>query len=106
MPHVELVYDADCPNIEAARKALREAFTEAQLDPEWTEWDRKTASAPPHVRHYGSPTILVNGRDVAGGARGQNGADCCRLYRDASGAFRGAPDKERIVAALNARRSA
>lgn len=99
MAHVELIYDPDCPNIARARMALLHAFARAGLTPAWTEWDRGGADSPAHVRGYGSPTILVNGRDVAGAAPGE-GAPSCRLYAGEAGASAGAPAVAQIVDAL------
>ncbi len=97
---VELIYDTGCPNLQRSRQALREAFGLAGLRPEWTEWDRNSPESPAYVRGYGSPTILVDGRDVAGVAA-NNGESCCRLYRNDSGAFGGAPSVEQVAKALH-----
>lgn len=99
MPRVELIYDMDCPNVQEARKALLKGFVDAGLRPSWTEWDRKSADSPPHVRRYGSPTILVGDQDVAG-AEPVDGADSCRVYHYGSGVLRGVPPVERVAAAL------
>jgi len=98
-PRVELIYDADCPNIDAARAALLRGMAEAGLPPAWMEWDRRAPESPPHARHYGSPTILVDGRDVAGADPG-HGADACRVYENEPGGLSGVPPVERIAAAL------
>lgn len=97
--HVELVYDADCPNVEEARAALRLACAQAGVSAAWVEWDRKGAESPAHVRSYGSPTILVNGRDVAD-TPPPTDADCCRVYMDGNGSLRGVPSVAAIAAAL------
>ena len=99
MPRVELVYDPDCPNVQRARKAMLESFSQARLEPSWTEWDGTSSESPAYVRRYGSPTILVNGRDVAGVAPGKKGASC-RLYRNGAGRFDGAPSVDQITAAF------
>lgn len=96
---VELIYDLDCPNPQDARKALLKGFAEAGLQPSWTEWDRRSPESPPHVRRYGSPTILVDGRDVAG-AEPADGSDSCRVYDHGPGGLRGVPPVQRIAAAL------
>jgi mercuric ion transport protein len=101
MMQVELIYDTDCPNVELARRALLEAFNLAGLQPSWTEWDRESPESPAYVRGYGSPTILVKGRDVAGVTPG-NGESSCRLYRNGSGSFQGAPSAEQVAEALRA----
>lgn len=99
---IELVYDADCPNAPAARVALRSACARAGLAPVWTEWERSDPGAPARVRRWGSPTVLVDGRDVAG----DEGADAptCRLYRDEEGRPCGAPPVAVVTAALMAHR--
>lgn len=101
MPHVELIYDTDCPNVPRARRAMLEGFGSVGLRPSWTEWDRKSPESPAYVQGYGSPTILVNGRDVAGAAPGDGGSSC-RLYRNGSGTFEGVPSVEQIVEAFRA----
>ncbi|MCZ7684627.1 MAG: hypothetical protein M5U28_39980 [Sandaracinaceae bacterium] len=69
MPTLELVYDRGCPHVEAARASLERACEQAGLPPRWTE--HSSDDAPPHARGYGSPTILVDGRDVAGAGSGR-----------------------------------
>lgn len=100
MANVELIYDGDCPNVEAARRQLRISLGEAGHPVEWTEWDRSHAASPQYAQQYGSPTILVDGRDVAGQSPTENN-NCCRLYRDESGVVHGVPSVEAITSALN-----
>ncbi|MGH7966197.1 MAG: MerC family mercury resistance protein [Candidatus Binatia bacterium] len=96
---VELVSDSDCPNVSQARSALLQAFAQAGVPASWMEWDRKAPGSPAYIHGYGSPTILVNGKDVAGGEPGEGG-DCCRLYSDGENGFRKVPPVHQIVAAL------
>src|SRR5437867_10725726 len=42
---VELIYDADCPNVAETRANLLQAFAAAHLEAEWTEWDRSSPSS-------------------------------------------------------------
>ncbi len=102
---VELIYDRDCPNVEAARAVLLRAFVETGVPASWAEWDRQAPESPERVRGYGSPTILVNGHDVAGAAPG-SGADCCRVYDHGAGQLQGVPPVERIAKALAGGRDA
>jgi len=99
MLRVELIYDTDCPNVRQARKALHEGFTEAGIQPSWTEWDRNSSESPSHARKYGSPTILVNGRDVAGAKPGE-GSRSCRIYDHGLGGLKGVPPVHAIASAL------
>jgi hypothetical protein len=99
MPVVELVYDADCPSVGRAREQLLRAFARAGLEARWREWRADDPEAPAHVRGFGSPTILVDRRDVAG-AEQVVGARSCRLYGRAGDELRGAPSVALIIAAL------
>ena len=99
MPRVEFIYDTDCPNVEAARANLLDAFGRTGLPPQWHEWDRARPDTPGHLRGYGSPTILVDSLDVTGAASGE-GADCCRIYTDETGALTGVPPVEMIATRL------
>lgn len=95
---IEFIYQPDCPNIEAARAALRQALVETGRAPHWREWDSTAPASPAHARAYGSPTILVNGVDIAGVA--PTDAPACRIYRDAAGRPTGMPPAELIRTAL------
>lgn len=97
---IEFIYEPNCPNIEAARAALRQALAENGKASVWREWDNTAPSSPPHARAYGSPTILINGVDVAGVAPSH--APACRIYRDGAGRASGVPAAELIEAALRA----
>lgn len=94
---VELIYDADCPNVGQARAQLLRAFALVSRPPRWREWRRDSEHAPRRIRGYGSPTILVNGRDVAPMT---NQAACCRLYAQSGAGMAGVPPLETIAAAL------
>lgn len=64
-PHIELIYFTGCPHVDAARSRLRAGLLLRQLPVAWREWDTLAASTPEEYRRYGSPTILIDGRDVA-----------------------------------------
>src|SRR5574338_35325 len=103
---IELVYDRDCPNVERARAMIRAALLEVGADPVWTEWDRESVDTPDELRRYGSPTVLVNGRDVGCGESetAQADANACRVYLDDSdGCLCGAPSSRLIIDAMNQR---
>lgn len=97
---VELIYDLDCPNVGAARANLVKALAASGLEARWTEWDRSAPDSPAYVKGYGSPTILVDGKDVAG-LLATDGNASCRLYRNAAGQFVGMPPVEQIAVALS-----
>lgn len=101
-PVIELVVDRDCPNVALSRSALHAALERAHLPVSWREWDRNAPDTPLEYRHFGSPTILVNGCDI-GGAPGAAPAEgnSCRVYADeTNGRLAGAPSVQSIVDAL------
>jgi mercuric ion transport protein len=96
MTKVELLYFPDCPNVPAAREQLRRAFATLGLAPRWTEVDVTSENAPEHTRGYGSPSILVDGREVTGAQPGDGSS--CRIYIGSE--TPGVPPLHAIVAAL------
>lgn len=99
MKTIELIYDHDCPNVELARTRLLQALAETGVPARCVEWERGDPSGPSHVRAYGSPTVLVDEKDVAG-IDPAGSVSCCRLYAAANGGFSGAPSVEMIATAL------
>ena len=97
MRSVDFVYFSGCPNIEQARAHLKEAFAAIGAQPNWIEWDICDPTTPEEFRRFGSPTILVNGRDVAGDGPDASGG--CRLYDGARG-LTGAPPFDLVLEAL------
>ncbi len=95
---VELIHDHDCPNAEETRRQIRLALELMGLPNRWTEWVRDEPGAEDRVRRYGSPTVLVNGHDVAG-ASPSDGLATCRLYGE-GGKGSGFPSADLIAAAL------
>ncbi|MDA0997254.1 MAG: hypothetical protein O2944_03495 [Proteobacteria bacterium] len=98
MPNVEFVYEQTCPFVRDARRRLIEGFRAASLMPRWTEWEVSDPHAPEYVRDLGSPTVLVDGRDISGAPR-EEVKNCCRIYA-LDGKANGVPPLEMIVAAL------
>ena len=102
---VELVYDSDCPHVDDARRTIRDALSAVGSRGEWVEWNRDDAKTPIELRGYGSPTVLVNGRDVAavGTEDTQAVGNSCRVYLDECGCYCGTPSSDLIIKALRAR---
>ena len=96
---IELIYDTDCPNVAETRANLLQAFAAAHLEAKWTEWERSSPLSPAYVAHFGSPSVLVEGRDVAGENPSED-ISCCRLYTSSEGRYSGAPSVELIKAAF------
>lgn len=89
---IQLLYFEGCPNLERARVVLRNAMIAEQIDPVVEEIDVQSATAPESLRGWGSPTILIDGKDVTGAARSDGLS--CRLYAN------GAPTVDEIRACL------
>jgi len=93
---VQLLYFPDCPYVDAARRTLHQALRKLADAPLAAELDLTSPDTPPHLRLWGSPTILINGVDVAGG---DASGSCCRLYPGSED--RGVPPLAIIEAALH-----
>lgn len=74
---IDLVYFDGCPNVQQARENLRTALEAAGATPHWDEWDLMSEATPEGYRRHGSPTVLVDGRDVTGDGTAA-GAMACR----------------------------
>ena len=59
---IELVFFDGCPNADQARENLRAVPGVVS----WTEWNLSSPDTLDRFRRYGSPTVLVDGRDVTG----------------------------------------
>lgn len=104
---IQLLYFPDCPNVAAARDALHRALKSYPDAPPVTEIDVTDPVTPAHLRGWGSPTILVDGVDVAGEelvTGDEPVASCCRIYQ--VGESRGAPLVVQIMFALERARQA
>ena len=97
--NVELIYDADCPNVAATRSLLIKAFTQTGVSARWNEWERGSPEGPAYVQSFGSPTILVDGEDIAG-MNPTAGTRACRVYSGSDGNLQTTPPLDLICAAL------
>ena len=100
MVKIELIYEKNCPNAGKTREALRKALQKMGLREKWIEWERESPDAPEYAKAYASPTVLVNGRDVAGEPP-QKDLSACRLYRMPDGSLSGSPAVEMIIEAIS-----
>jgi mercuric ion transport protein len=94
---VQLLAFPGCPHAEGARASLRRVLVSVGLPPDFEEIDVSQEGCPETLRRWGSPTILVNGQDVAGAGSADGGT--CRLYSTPSG-LSGVPPEAAIRAAL------
>ena len=76
---VQLLYFPGCPHVEIARKRLEQALGGLEDGPAISDVDVTDARTPTRLRSWGSPTILIDGADVAGG---NPSGPSCRIYPD------------------------
>lgn len=101
---VEVLYVAECPSHPAAVKLVKDTLAAEGIAAEIHEVLVRDEGMAGELRFYGSPTIRINGRDVAGEPKNeQSFALSCRLYHGSSQI--GLPPTEMIHrAVLEARR--
>jgi len=90
---VHLLYFAGCPNVDRARANLQRALRASGAKATVEEIDTTSAGTAERLRSWGSPTILVDGFDVAGEAKADGAA--CRLY-----GAQGTPPEDVILTAI------
>ena len=79
---VEVLYVAECPSHPAAVKLAKDVLTEEGIVAEVSEVLVSTENMARDLRFRGSPTVRVNGRDVAGEVSGGDTFGLsCRLYQ-------------------------
>ena len=96
---IEILYFDGCPNHDLADERVREVLDELGVQAEVVHVDVKDERTAQEVQFPGSPTIRVNGADVAPGTNGQPFSMRCRVYPASSG-FDGAPEKDAIRTAI------
>jgi len=96
---IEILYFEGCPNHEPASLAVREILDELGIDAEIGHIDVADEAAAAEQRFFGSPTIRVDGEDVAPGESAGGYNVGCRVYQTTSG-LAGVPDKDVIRAAI------
>ena len=100
-PTVELLYWDGCPSHPRALAELREAMAELNLDPD-TILVRAvdTDELARRERFVGSPTIRVDGADVAEAPEEEPYGLTCRVFYARDGRVTPAPDPADVRAAL------
>ncbi|MDP9386479.1 MAG: hypothetical protein M3Q48_00760 [Actinomycetota bacterium] len=95
---VDLLSVPGCPNVDLTRRRLAKATVIVGLDVQVRAQEVTTPDEAAAVGMRGSPSVLVDGRDV--GDAEDEPSMSCRLYRSASGALEGAPSVETLVDAF------
>jgi hypothetical protein len=102
MPKIDFLYFADCPSHERALALLRQALTDEGFNPTTVNIiEVETETEAEQYQFYGSPTIRVNGLDIAPLPSDVTEPGLsCRVYQKANGRFSPLPPLELIVQAL------
>lgn len=98
---VELLYFEDCPGWRGALDVVRAALDDAGLAVPVTLVAVEDAAAALAWDFHGSPTVRVDGRDIATPPPGPP-ALACRTYRGTDGRATPVPPRELIATALGA----
>jgi hypothetical protein len=100
-PLIELLWWEGCPSTERALADLREALRDAGLDESAVRMREIGTDADARAAGFvGSPTILVDGADVAASAPEEPYGLTCRVYRRRDGRISPTPDPEDVREAL------
>jgi hypothetical protein len=93
-PELELLWWAGCPSTDRALAELRDTLTELGLDgAEIRMREIRTHAEAVRAAFSGSPTILIDGRDVTSSADDGFGLNC-RVYRRRDGRISPTPDPD------------
>jgi hypothetical protein len=101
-PDVELLWWAGCPSTERALVQLRAALDESGLTGvEIHARELRTDGEAAEAEFVGSPTILIDGADVAPPSGDDPVGLSCRVYRRRDGRISPVPDPDDLRAALS-----
>jgi len=101
-PRIELLWWDGCPSHPRALADLREVLGELGLDPDAVSVREVATEADADAEEFvGSPTIRVNGRDIAP-PRDEPTGLTCRIYRRRDGRVSPTPDPADLRDAIRA----
>jgi glutaredoxin len=100
-PDLELLWWEGCPSTEKALSELREALRDVGLcDAEIHMREIDSDVEAQQAGFRGSPTILIDGADVAGASADDQIGLGCRVYRRRDGRITPTPDPDDLREAL------
>ena len=77
---IEVLYVLDCPHYPAAMAELKSVLAIERISAPISEVLVASPSMAEALKFRGSPTIRINGRDIAGDSELQHFAVSCRFY--------------------------
>lgn len=99
-PRIEVLYFDGCPNHERAVALVRQALAAERITAPIQMIRVETDAEAHRYGFYGSPSIRVNGEDIAPLPAGATPGLACRVYRLPDGHMAPVPAYETLVAAL------
>ncbi|MCF6271098.1 MAG: thioredoxin family protein [Melioribacteraceae bacterium] len=79
---IEVQYFNGCPNSEAVLNMVKKFVAESELQINFDEILVETQENAEKYKFRGSPTILINGKDVEGVEENKTPSLACRFYKD------------------------
>ena len=101
MPRIELLWWEGCPSYDRARELVEAVLREEGVEAAVEMVEVETHEDAEQERFVGSPTIRIDGREVAP-EEGQPAGLTCRVYRLRDGRTSPTPDPEDIRDAIRA----
>ncbi len=102
MLHVTFLYYEDCPSHDQALERLRQVIAEEGIEAEIAIVKVETDEQAAELGFVGSPTIWIEGQDIAPPPAGAQPALTCRAYRREDGRITPLPPVELIRRGLRA----
>ena len=99
---VSFLFYEDCPSHDLALERLREVLDEKGLDANVEVVKVESEEQAQELRFVGSPTILINGQDIAPPPPDSRYALTCRAYRLEDGRISPLPSPDTIRRAIDA----
>lgn len=100
-PDVELLWWAGCPSTDLAQTELEQAIRDVGLSGIDVRRTEVVSDDEARERHFvGSPTILIDGADVASSGPDEAVSLTCRIYRRRDGRISPTPDPDDTREAL------
>jgi len=101
MTQIEFLYYEDCPSHEKALNRLREVVAEYGIRSQIEIREMKTQTQAEESKFIGSPTILINGKDIQPYTGSTLYALTCRAYYLENGRISPLPSRYMIREALS-----
>jgi hypothetical protein len=93
---IDFFYFEECPSHEQALERLRKVVTDEDVDAEISVTEVRTDEQAQDLEFAGSPTILVEGRDIDPHLELPNYALTCRAYQTEDGRITALPSEDMI----------